>query len=128
MKTEADRARSPVPGSQSPEPLPASLGRLRAELLGVLGVQPLPALELQGVGADDAADGSSAEKAIEHIETNVPSGRTHGDEAAIDAAPQRQARADARGLEFPSDVAATPVVHEQPGSDGLRARCLGNVR
>src|SRR6202158_4143835 len=37
------------------------LGRLNAELLGVLGVQSLPP-ELHGFGAGDAADGGSAEK------------------------------------------------------------------
>jgi hypothetical protein len=39
-------------------------GRFDPELLGVLGVQSLAAGELHGLGADDAADGSSAEKAI----------------------------------------------------------------
>ena len=47
-------------------------GGLNAELLCVLGVQSLPTAELHGLGADDAADGSSAEKAIQNIETNVP--------------------------------------------------------
>ncbi len=47
------------------------------ELLGVLHVQPLPAAELHGLGADNAADGSSAENAIQNIETNVPPGSTH---------------------------------------------------
>src|SRR5215510_8332053 len=68
-------------------------GRFETELLGVLGVQSLPAAELHGLGADNAADASSAEKVIQHIETNVPPGSTHRDEAAIDVGPQRQARA-----------------------------------
>jgi hypothetical protein len=34
--------------------------------------------------SNDAADGSSAEKAIQNIETNVPPGSTHCDEAAIE--------------------------------------------
>src|SRR5215475_2216122 len=38
------------------------------ELLGVLGVQSLPATELHRLGTNDAADGSSAEKVIQHIE------------------------------------------------------------
>ena len=59
------------------------VGCFNTELLGVLRVQPLPA-ELHGLGANDAADGSSAEKAIQNIETNVPPGSTHRDEAAID--------------------------------------------
>ena len=33
------------------------------------------------------ADGSSAEKAIQNIETNVPPGSTHGDKAAADIGP-----------------------------------------
>jgi hypothetical protein len=53
------------------------VGRFDTELLGVLRVQPLPAAELHGVGADHAADGSSAEKAIQNIETNVPPGSAH---------------------------------------------------
>ena len=53
------------------------LGRFNAELIGVLGVQALPAAELYGVGADHAADGSSAEKMIQNVETNVPAGSAH---------------------------------------------------
>src|SRR5216117_1657938 len=52
-------------------------GGLNAELLGVLRVQPLPAAELHRLGTNDAADGSSAEKVIQNIETNVPPGSTH---------------------------------------------------
>jgi hypothetical protein len=52
-------------------------GGLNAELLCVLGVQSLPAAELHRLAANDAADGSSAEKAIQNIETNVPPGSTH---------------------------------------------------
>src|SRR6266481_8192857 len=57
-----------------------SVGRFDTELLGVLRVQSLPAAELHGLGADDASDGSSAEKVIQNIETNVPPGSTHCDE------------------------------------------------
>src|SRR6267143_67305 len=39
----------------------------------VLGVQPLKAAELHRVGTDGAADGRSAEPAIQHVEANVPS-------------------------------------------------------
>src|SRR6516225_868121 len=59
-------------------------GGLNAELLCVLGVQSPPAAELHGLDAGDAADGSSAEKVIQNIETNVPPGSTHGDEGAVD--------------------------------------------
>src|SRR5207302_10261932 len=53
------------------------VGRFNTELLGVLRVQPLPAAELHRLATSDAADGSSAEKAIQNIETNVPPGSTH---------------------------------------------------
>src|SRR5271156_4780015 len=76
------------------------VGRFDTELLGVLRVEPLPAAEFYGVGANHAADGISAEKAIQNVETNVPPGSTHGDEAAIDVGPERQARAAADGFEF----------------------------
>src|SRR5439155_9273442 len=45
--------------------------RFNAELLCVLGVQSLPA-EFHRLGTNDAADGGSAEKVIQHIEANVP--------------------------------------------------------
>src|SRR5256885_2030839 len=80
------------------------------EQLGVLRVQPLPAAELHGLGANHAADRSSAEKMIQNIETNVPPGSTHCDEAVTDVGPQRQARASARGFEFPPVIEVTPVV------------------
>src|SRR4030095_648312 len=72
------------------------LGRLRRLVWRVhiamfcfLRVQPLPAPELQGVGADDASNGLTGEKPLQHIEANVPPGSTHRDEAAIDVAPDR---------------------------------------
>src|SRR5580698_3797132 len=64
------------------------VGGFNTKLLGVLRVQPLPAAELHRVGANHAADGSSAEKVIQNIETNVPPGSTHGDEAVTDVGPQ----------------------------------------
>src|ERR1700730_237231 len=69
------------------------VGRFNTELLGVLRVQPLPAAELHRLSTSDAADGSSAEKAIQNIDTNVPACGAPRDEAAIDVVPQRQARA-----------------------------------
>src|SRR5271169_4754310 len=85
------------------------VGCFDTELLGVLGVQSLPA-ELHGLATNDAAEGSSAEKVIQDIETNVPPGSTHGDEAAIDVGPQRQARAAVKGFEFPPHIVVAPVV------------------
>src|ERR1700730_12543402 len=53
------------------------VGRFDTELLGVLRVQPLPAAELHGVGADDASNGLTGEKSIQHIEADVPARGTH---------------------------------------------------
>src|SRR6266853_1186678 len=91
---------------------------LHAELLCVLRVQPLPA-ELHRVATSDAADGSSAEKAIQNIETNVPARGTPRDESSIDVVPQRQVRAATKGFEFPPDIA----VLKHFGSVGSRHRC-----
>src|SRR5580704_15280582 len=84
-------------------------GRFNTELLGVLRVQPLP-IELHRIATNDAAEGSSAEKMIQNIETNVPPGSTHGDEAAIDVVPQRKARAATQAFELPPNIVATPGV------------------
>src|SRR5215471_3294873 len=96
------------------------VGRLNTELLCVLGVQSLPAGELHRLTASDAADGISAEKAIQNIERNVPPGSTHGDEAAIEVGPQSQARAATRGFEFPPEIA----ILEYFGSVGSRHSCF----
>src|SRR5437763_3062641 len=107
---------------------PRSCGRgLKAELLCVLGVQSRPA-ELHCLGTDDAADGSSTEKLIQNIETNLPPGSTHGDEAAIDVGPQRQARAATNGFELPPHVEATPGILQHLGRVGSRHGCFGNMR
>src|SRR5207249_2676561 len=97
------------------------------ELLGVLRIEPRPT-ELHRLASNDAADGSSAEKVIQNIETNVPPGSTHCDEAAIDVGPQRQARAATNGFEFPPHIEATPVVLKRLGSVGSRHCCFGDVR
>src|ERR1700687_1640634 len=69
------------------------VGRFDTELLGVLGVQPLPAAELHGLGADDASNRLTREEPLKDVEANVPPGCTHCDKAADDVGPQRQARA-----------------------------------
>src|SRR5206468_4281264 len=94
------------------------VGRFDSELLGVLRVQPLPAAEPHRLATNDAADGSSAEKVIQNIETNVPARGAPRDEAAIDVVPQRQARAATKGFEFPPDILAPPVVLKHLGSVG----------
>src|SRR5437763_16300934 len=96
------------------------VGRFDTELLSVLGDQSLPAAELHRLATNDAADGSSAEKLIENIETNVPPGSPHRDEAAVDVVPQRQARAAAKGFQFPPDI----VVLDHPESVRSRHFCF----
>ena len=46
-------------------------GGLNAELLCVLGVQSPPAAELHGLGADDASNGPTGEKPLQHIEAKA---------------------------------------------------------
>src|SRR6266436_5508357 len=104
------------------------VGRFNTELLGVLRVQPLPAAELHRLGANHAADGRSAEKAIQNIETNMPPGSTHCDIPAADVGPQRQARAATKGFQFPPHIVVTPVVLKHLGGVGSRHFCFGNVR
>src|SRR5579864_5610888 len=77
------------------------LWRFNAELPGVLGHEPLPAGELHRIHADDVSHRIPAEKAIQDIEADMPARGAPCDEAAIDAVPQRQARAGAKGFEFP---------------------------
>src|ERR1700745_2715675 len=96
--------------------------------LGVLGLQLVPAAELHGVGADEASDGMTAEKAIEHIEADVPPGCTHCDEAMADVGPEREARAAGGRLEFPAHVEAAPVVFKNVGRVGSRHGGFGNAQ
>src|SRR5260221_13588288 len=102
--------------------------RFDSELLCVLGVQPLPAAELNRIGADHAANRSSAEKVIQNVETNMPAGSTHCDEAVADVGPQRQACAASPGFEFPTHIEATPLVLKHIGSVGSRHCCFGTKR
>src|SRR5262245_5524975 len=99
-----------------------------AELLGVLRVQSLPAAELHGLEADDAAYGRSAEQVIQHVQADVPSGRAHRNVAAIDVGPQREARAAVSGFELPPHIESAPGVLEQLWSVGSRDRCVGYER
>src|ERR1700747_2732633 len=79
-------------------------GGLNAELLGVLGVQSLPAAELHGPGTDDAPNGLTREEPFKDVEANVPARGAHRDETAIDVVRQRQARAAAKRFELPPDI------------------------
>src|SRR5262249_54714862 len=89
------------------------------ELAGVLRGQSLPALELHGFGAGDASDRLTREQPPQDVEADVPARGAPRDETAIDAVPQRQARAAAKGFEFPPDIA----VLKHLGSVGSRHRC-----
>src|SRR6516164_109579 len=86
------------------------VGRFNTELLGVLGVQSLPAAELHGLGADDASNRLTREEPLKDVEADVPARGAPRDEAAIDVVPEREARAAAGRLELPPEVAATPAV------------------
>src|ERR1700733_5927301 len=103
------------------------VGRFNPELVGVLRVQSLPA-ELHCLGPDNASDGSSAEKVIENIETNVPAGSAHCDEAVTDVGPQRQARAATQVFEFPPHIEATPLVLKHLRSVGSGHGCFADTR
>src|SRR5262245_38362363 len=81
-------------------------------------------IELHCLASHDAADWSSVEKAIQNVETNMPSGRTHRDEAAIEVLPERQACAATRRFEYPSNI----IVLKQLGSVGSRHACFQNLR
>jgi len=95
-------------------------GRFNTELPGVLGVQSLPAAELHDLGADDASNRLTREEALKDVEGDVPARGAPRDEAAIDAVPQRQARAATRGFEFPPGI----VVLQYLGSVGSRHSCF----
>ena len=96
------------------------VGRLSGELPGVLPSQSLPGAEVHRITTSNAADGSSVEKAIQNIETNMPPGGAPRDEAAVDVVPEGEARAAARGFEFPPDIA----VLKQFGSVGSGHFCF----
>src|SRR5437588_4535176 len=76
-----------------------------AELLCVLGVQSLPAAELHGLGADHASNRLTREEPLKNVEADVPARVAPRDEAAIDVMPEREARAGAKGFEFPPHIA-----------------------
>src|SRR3954454_3522970 len=89
------------------------------KLSSVFRVQPLPPAKLHRLGTGDTANGSSTEKAIENIETNVPARGTPRDEAAINVVPEREARTATKGFEFPPDIAV--LKHRR--NFGSRHRC-----
>src|SRR5207244_532109 len=104
-------------------------GSLNAELLCVLGVQSLPAAELHGLGADDAPNGLSGEKPLQHIEADVPAGSAHRDESTVDVVPKREPGAAAsERLQFPADLLFTPAEFEHLGRVGPLHPGLGDMR
>ncbi len=88
-------------------------------------MQSLPAAELHRLESGNAANRSSTEKMIQNIETNVPSGGAHCDEAVTDVGPQRQARTAVKAFEFPPHIETAPLVLEQLRSVGPRHCCFG---
>src|SRR5207237_3389527 len=90
-------------------PLSRPTGGLDAELLCVLGVQSLPAAELHGLGADDASNGLTGKKPIQHIEADVPARSAHRNESTVDVVPEREpSAASSQRLQFPADVLSPP--------------------
>jgi hypothetical protein len=65
------------------------IGRLDTELLGVLGVQALPAAELDRIRADDAPERRASDEVIEHVQADVPAGGTPRDVTVIDVVKER---------------------------------------
>src|SRR6266852_3104863 len=105
------------------------VGRFNTELLGVLGVQSLPAAELHGLGADDAPNGLTGEKPIQHIEADVPARSAHRYESTVDVVPKREPSAAAsHRLQFPADVLSPPAEFEQLGRVGPLHLGLGYMR
>src|SRR6516225_6784567 len=59
------------------------VGQFNAELLGVLRGQPLPAIELHGLGAEDGSNRLAREEPLQDVEADVPARGAPRDEAAI---------------------------------------------
>src|SRR5204863_8913512 len=117
--------RSTSSGESAGSTRSSSLGPpLETELLLVLGVQALPAVELHGLGADDAADGMAGDQPVQRVQADVPARGAHRDEVLVDVVPERQARAAAGGRELPLDVLAAPVVLEYAGGVRPRHSCF----
>src|SRR5690349_12677608 len=70
-----------------------------AELLGVLGFQSLPTVELHHAGADHASDRLTREEPVQNVEAEVPAGGAPRDVAPIDVVPEGEARAATERLE-----------------------------
>jgi hypothetical protein len=96
-------------------------------LFGVLFVQPLPPIELHYFGSRDPADRIPAEKAIQNIKADVPSGSAHCDKPTIETVPHSQARASSKGFEFPPRIRLAPAVPKHFGSVGPRHFYFGNL-
>src|ERR1700753_3285414 len=104
------------------------LTRLDAELLRVFVVEPLPAGELHGVGADKATGGRTGEKMAEYVKATVPAGSAHGNEISVDSCRERETRAAGDGLEFPAHRVGTPHIFEEVWSVGAHDSCFGDER
>src|SRR5581483_4587040 len=80
-------------------------GGFDAELLCVLGVESLPAAELQRSCADDPSDGVTGEEPLQDVEADVPAGSAHGDESTVDAVPEGEpGPAAGPRFQFPAEV------------------------
>src|SRR5882762_5622801 len=110
-----------------PRDLGRKVRRLHAELFCILGIQTRP-IELHRFAANDSPEGLAGEESIEHIDADVPAGRTHRYETTIDVVPEREARAVAEWLELPSDIVVAPSIFEQLWGVSARHTRLGDHR
>ena len=110
------------------EPPWRPVGRFDAELLGVLGVQPLPAELHRLAGRRCGRCGvplrrrSRTSKQMCHPAAPIEMKRRSMLCHSVRRVPPPN------GFEFPPDIVATPVVLEHPGSVGSRHRGFGNLR
>ncbi len=94
-------------------PAPEDQAGLDAELLGVLGVESLPAFEFHGLGANDTSKRLAREKPIQHVQAEVPTGGAHRNVSTVDVVPEREPRTTAsQRLQLPADVLSAPIEFE----------------
>src|SRR5947209_379937 len=87
-----------------------------AEQLCVLAVQSLPPSQLHRVASDDAPNGLTAEKPVQHVEADVPPRSAHRNVATIDVVPEGETGAGSSPrLQLPADVLSSPTEFEHPG-------------
>ena len=79
-------------------------------MLGIFGVQSLPAAELHDMRTNHTSNRLIREEPLKDIEADMPTGSPHRDESTINVVPQGEARACTNGLELPPNSIAAPFV------------------